>query len=171
MKSATKRILNSFPVLEKHLPSNESAILSDQILSNLSEVEQVFLRLIWFFENPNKENFNLESFYKHLDNEWLELALESVHMFFVDDTYLIQNPTHSIITDGDYYMNQSRFAEFLSENGLNYDRSKLGVYIKRGKAPKADITISGTNYWERSTCERFLEEQKNKKYWRNFTST
>ncbi|MGM0941360.1 MAG: hypothetical protein ACQEWU_10415 [Bacillota bacterium] len=162
MKTSTKHILDSFPALEKHLPSNESAILSDQVLSNLNEIEQVFLRLAWFFENPDKENFNLESFYKHLDNDWLELALECVHMFFMDDTYLIKDPTHSIITNGDYYLNQSRFAEFLSENGLNYDRFKMNKYISRGLVPAPDITISGTKYWERLTCERFLEEQKNK---------
>jgi len=159
MKSATKRIIEEFPVLEQYLDSNESVLLSDQVLAKLTDVEQVFLRLAWFFENPKKENFNLESFYKYLEDEWLELGLELVHQFFKKDSYLIKYPTHSIITDGDYYMNQSRFAEFLSENGLNYDKAKLSVYISRGKAPKHDIVISGTKLWERLTCERFLEEQ------------
>jgi len=159
MKQATKRILEYFPMLEKYLPSNENTILSDNALSQVSEVEQVFLRLTWFFENPEKENFNLETLYKQLDNDWLEFALEVILTFFKEDTYLIQNPSHSIITDGDYYMNQSRFAEFLNENGLKYDRSKLNVYLDRGIVPKPDIIISGTMYWERSTCEKFLYEQ------------
>jgi len=159
MKAATKKIMEELPVLEQYLNSNESTLLSDQVLSQLTNVEQVFLRLAWFFENPNKENFNLESFYKHLEDDWLEFGLELIHLFFRNDTYLIKEPTHSIITDGDYYMNQSRFAEFLSEHGLNYDKAKLSVYISRGKAPKADIIISGTKYWERPTCERFLKEQ------------
>jgi hypothetical protein len=47
-----------------------------------------------------------------------------IHLFFLKDTYLIQEPTHSIITEGDYYLNQIRFAAFLSENGLNYDKAK-----------------------------------------------
>lgn len=159
MKIATERIIEKFPMLEEELSSNENVLLSNHALEKLSEVEQVFLRLACFFEKPNEGNFNLESLYKHLNNEWLEFALEVIHTFFHKDTYLIQDPTHSIITDGDYYMNQSRFADFLKENGLNYDRSKLNIYIKRGKAPKADITIGGTKYWERSTCEKFLEEQ------------
>lgn len=162
MKTATKQIVEALPVIEKYLQSSENTLLTEQALSELNEVEQVFLRLAWFFENPKEENFNLESFYKRLDNEWLELALEVVYVFFRQDTFLIQKPTHSIITDGDYYFNQTRFAKFLSENGLNYGRSKLGVYIKRGKAPKADITLSGTNYWERSTCERYLQNELEK---------
>jgi hypothetical protein len=36
------------------------------------------------------------------------------------------------------------------------------MYIKRGIVPKADITISGTKYWERLTCGNFLEEQLRK---------
>lgn len=159
MKVATKQIVESLPVIEKYLKSNENTILTDQALSELNEVEQVFLRLAWFFENPNKENFNLESIYKHLDNEWLELSLEVVYTFFHKDTFLVQKPTHSIITDGEYYLNQSRFADFLKENGLPYDRAKLNIYIKRGKAPKPDITISGTKYWERLTCEQYLREE------------
>ena len=82
-----------------------------------------------------------------------------IHLFFLKDTYLIQEPTDSIIMAGDYYLKQGRFAAFLSESGLNYDKAKLSMYIKRGIAPKADITISGTKYWERLTCERFLEAQ------------
>jgi len=162
MKAATKRIMEEFPVLEKYLNSNESTLLSDQVLSKLTNVEQVFLRLAWFFENPNKENFNLESFYKHLEDDWLEFGLELIHLFFRNDTYLIKEPTHSIITDGDYYMNQSRFAEFLSENGVKYDKAKMSMYIKRGVVPRADITVSGIKYWERLTCEKFLEDQLQK---------
>lgn len=156
MKSATKRIIESFPVLKKHLLTEELPTNGD---SKLNQVEQVFLQLARFFENPNKEAFNLAVFYKDLDNEWLEFGLELIHRYFTDGTYLIKNPTHSIITDGDYYMNQTRFADYLKENGLNFDRAKLSMYIKRGIVPQADITISGTKYWERLTCENFLEEQ------------
>lgn len=162
--TASKKIIESFPILEEHVPSNESVILSDQILSKLNEVEQVFLRLIWFFENPEKENFNIEVLYKHLDNEWLEFALECIHTFFLQDTYLIKQPNHSIITDGDCYLTQSRFADYLSENGLKYDRSKLNMYVKRGIAPKADVIIGATNFWHVKTCEAFLKKQLAKQY-------
>jgi hypothetical protein len=56
IKTATKSIIEKLPVLEKYSNSNESTLLSDQVLSDLTEVEQVFLRLAWFFENPEKEN-------------------------------------------------------------------------------------------------------------------
>jgi len=159
-KIATDKIIEKFPALEKELYEVEG-----ESTSELSDVEQVFLDLALFFENPKEANFNLASLYKHLDNDWLEFALKTIHTFFHKDTFLIQDPTHSIITEGDYYMNQTRFAEFLNENGLNYDNAKLSVYISRGVVPEADITISGTKYWERTTCERFLEEQvqKNRK--------
>lgn len=160
MKNATAMIVERFPGLEKELKTNASSILIDQTLNELSDVEQVFLKLAWFFEEPDNENFNLESIYKHLQDQWLEFALEVIYVFFRQDTYLLQDPSHLIIRDGDYYMNQSRFAEFLNENGLKYDRAKLKVYIDRGKVPKPDIIISGTMYWERSTCEKFLHEQK-----------
>jgi len=162
MKQSTQLIVEQFPVLRDQLIKNESVILTDQVLSNLNQVESVFLRLAWFFENPNEQNFNLETLYKELDNDWLEMALEAIYIFFREDTYLISEPTHSIITEGDYYMNQSRFADFLQENGLNYDRSKLNVYLQRGIVPEPDITISGTEYWEKRNCERFLEEQLQK---------
>lgn len=161
-KIATDKIIEKFPVLEKEIDARKDESPTESTSLELTEAEQVFLDLALFFENPKEESFNLASLYEHLDNDWLEFALEVIHTFFHKDTFLIQDPTHSIITDGDYYMNQARFAEFLTENGLNYDNAKMSMYIKRGVIPDADITISGTKYWERLTCEIFLEEQLNK---------
>ena|SRR5699024_10618108 len=157
--NATKRVLEYFPALEKHIHGCRN---NDGDIPQLDAIENVFLQLVRFFQHPDKENFHLGTLYKQLDNDWLEFALEVIYIYFQQDTYLIRESNHSIITDGDYYMNQSRFAEFLNENGLKYDRSKLNVYIEREKAPAADIVISGTKYWERSTCERFLYEELNK---------
>lgn len=81
MKNATEKIIENFPNLEQYLGVNKSVLLTDEMLSNLSEVEQVFLKLAWFFESPETENFNLESFYKYLEDEWLELGLEAIHLF------------------------------------------------------------------------------------------
>jgi hypothetical protein len=162
MKIATEMIIDEFPMLESELNAYENVLLSNQALEILSEVEQVFLRLAWFFENPDKESFNLDSLYSQLDNDWLEFALEVIYTFFQKDTYLIQNPTSTIITGDDHYLNQSSFANFLKENGLNYDRSKLNVYLSREKTPKPDITISGTKYWKQSTCEAFLKDELQK---------
>lgn len=164
-KIATDKIIEKFPLVEKELIARDEESSTEHTSSELTEVEQVFLDLALFFENPKEENFNLACLYKHLDNDWLEFALEAIHTFFHKDTFLIQDPTHSIITDGDFYLNQARFAEFLTENGLNYDNAKLSMYIKRGIVPEADITISGTKYWERSTSEKFLEEQLKKDFY------
>lgn len=161
-KIATNKIIAELPALEKILIAKEGGHSKEESSSELSDVEQVFLDLALFFENASEENFNLANLYKHLDNDWLEFALESIQTFFYKDTFLIQYPTHSIITEDDHYMNQSKFADFLNENGLKYDNAKLSVYISRGVIPEADITISGTKYWLRSTCETFLEEQLQK---------
>jgi hypothetical protein len=37
-----------------------------------------------------------------------------------------------------------QFASYLKEEGLNYNRSKLNMYYKRGKVPEADLTIGDT---------------------------
>ena len=80
--------------------------------------------------------------------------------FFLKDTYLIQKPTLSILREpGENYFNQKQFADFLSEHGLNYDKRKLNVYYSRGKIPKADVELSGTPYWSKSTVEGFCKQE------------
>lgn len=160
MKQATKEILTYFPNLEKYLTDNESVILSDETLANLTDVEQTFLKLVWFFENPDKENFNLESIYKTLQDEWLEFSLEVIDLFFKRDTFLIKNQTTSFVTEKSIYFNQSQFADFLKENGLYFTRPKLNLYIKRDKMPKPDLVVGGTKYWFKSTCENYLQDEK-----------
>jgi hypothetical protein len=101
--------------------------------------------------------------YHHLDNEWLEFALELMSQFFREDTYLIQKPTHSILREKqDDYFNQKQFADFLSENGLKYDKRKLKVYYSRGKIPRADIELAGTPYWSKSTVEEYCLQEKSR---------
>jgi hypothetical protein len=101
--------------------------------------------------------------YHHLEDEWLEFALELMVQFFREDTYLIQKPTFSILREPtDNYFNQKQFADFLSENGLHYDKRKLNVYYSRGKLPKADIELAGTPYWSKYTVEGFYKKEKNR---------
>jgi hypothetical protein len=61
---------------------------------------------------------------------------------------------------GENYFNQKQFADFLSENGLHYDKRKLNVYYSRGKLPEADIELAGTPYWSKYTVEGFYEQEK-----------
>ena len=163
MKRSTKRIIEKFPKFKRKLKAYENILSVEEAMNGLTGVEAVFLKLAWFFEDPEQESFNIGLLYHHLDNEWLEFALELMSQFFREDTYLIQNPTHSILRETpDDYFNQKQFADFLSEHGLNYDKRKLNVYYSRGKIPKADIELSGTPYWSKSTVEKFCDQEKNR---------
>jgi hypothetical protein len=161
VKKSTKRITETFPNFEGKLKAYKNILLVEEAMKGLNQVEATFLKLAWFFEEPKHENFNIGLLYHHLDGEWLELALELITQFFIEDTYLIQQPTISIIREGkERFFNQKQFADYLSENGLNYDKRKLNVYYNRGKIPKADVELAGTPYWSRSTVEDFCEQEK-----------
>jgi hypothetical protein len=163
MKRSTKRIIEKFPNFKGKLKANENILLMEEAIKGLTEVDAVFLKLAWFFEAPEQESFNIGLLYHHLDNEWLEFALELMSQFFREDTYLIQKPTHSILRENqDDYFNQKKFADFLSENGLKYDKRKLNVYYSRGKIPKADLELAGTPYWSKSTVEEYCLQEKNR---------
>ncbi|MBZ5752052.1 hypothetical protein [Metabacillus rhizolycopersici] len=86
MKNVTKRIIENFPNLEK--------------TKEINTVEATFLHLAWFFEEPENQGFNIGLLYKHLDNDWLELALELIAQFFREETYFIQEPVLSFIRKG-----------------------------------------------------------------------
>jgi hypothetical protein len=104
VKKTTKRILEKFPKLEGKIVANESCLLAEEALKSY----RTFLKLAWFFEDPNKADFHLSSLYQHLDNGWLEWALELITLYFREDTYLIQKPSYSIIKEGgSHYLNQS----------------------------------------------------------------
>lgn len=162
MKRTTRRILEKFPNLEDKIEANDNGLLAEDALQSLSQVEQTFLKLACFFENPEQANFNLTCLYQNLDNSWLEWALELITLYFQEDTYLIQKPSYFIIQDGSEYVNQSHFAEYLNENGLTYTRQKIKTYLDRGKLPEADMEIDGTKYWKRSTVESYYEQEKNR---------
>lgn len=163
MKKSTKRIIETFPHFEDKLMTYKNNLLIEEAVKGLNAVEATFLNLACFFEDPEHEDFNIGFLYQHLDNDWLELALELITQFFKEDTYLIQQPTLSIIREGKgYFFNQKQFADYLSENGLNYDKRKLNVYYSRGKVPKSDIELAGTPYWSKSTVEDFCEQEKNR---------
>ena len=158
MKVATKQIVDKFPMLKTKLPDHESVLLSEETLKHLSDTEQFFLRMAWFFENPRKENFNLNTLFDQIDEEWLSFALESINVFFKRDTYLLDQTDFSIITEDSMYYSQSDFATYLNEHGFNYSRPKINTYKSRGTIPPPDITVSNVPYWELSTCESYLRE-------------
>jgi hypothetical protein len=163
VKKSTKRIIETFPHFEDKLIIYKNNLLVEEAVEGLNHVEATCLTLACFFEEPEHKNFNIGLLYQHLNNNWLELALELITQFFKEDTYLIEQSTFSIIRKGNNeYFNQKQFADFLSDSGLNYDKRKLSVYYSRGKIPKPDVELAGTPYWSKSTVEGFCEQEKNR---------
>ncbi|TCP24487.1 hypothetical protein EV207_12547 [Scopulibacillus darangshiensis] len=160
MKKATKIINDRFPFVEEKLATNENLFLATEALDSLNDIEKVFLRLAWFFENPNTESFDLNTLYKSLNDDWLELALECVVLFFKEDTVLIQKPNFSVLREDDDYLNQNQFANYLSDQGLPYNRSKLNVYLNRGLIPEPDLKVANKSYWRLSAVKAFCDKEQ-----------
>jgi hypothetical protein len=160
MKKTTGRIVESFPEFEGKLNAYENIELIEEALKGLDETQETFLKLAWFFENPEHENFNIGYLYRYLDNDWLEFALELITEYFREDTYLIRKPSYSLIKDGSDYLSLSQFADYLSEQGLRYDRQKLNLYYDRGKVPEPDLVIGGIKYWSIKTVQSFGESER-----------
>ncbi|PEB42250.1 hypothetical protein [Bacillus pseudomycoides] len=161
MKKTTQLIIKEFPVLEKYLNSHENIFLNQKALESLeSHVEKTFLELAWFFEEPEKNDFNVGKLYKHLQDDWLEFALDLLNTYFKHDTYLIKQSTHSILLNTDDYFSQTSFANFLNEEGFKYDQRKMSVYRKRGIIPKEDIIIAGVPYWSKFSVKSYAEKLK-----------
>jgi hypothetical protein len=161
MKLTTKMVLEVFPDLEERLLGEEN--YSEEVLNKMDPVKRTFLQLGCFFEHPGEGHFDLALLYQHLDDEWLELALELITRYFQEATYLIQKPSYSLIKDGSDYLNQTEFARYLTDQGVSYDRQKLNLYYERGKVPKADLLLGGgKKYWHLSSVQAFCEQEKNR---------
>ncbi|MDR7074166.1 hypothetical protein [Fictibacillus barbaricus] len=157
MKHTSKKILEVFPDIEE--------CLLGKVKGNkeVNPVKRTFLQLGTFFENPKQEHFDLAHLYPYLDDDWLELALELITLYFWEETYLIQKPSYSLIKDGSEYLNQTEFARYLTDQGVPYDRQKLNLYYERGKVPEANLLLgSGKKYWHLSSVQAFYEQEKNR---------
>ncbi|ASV70213.1 hypothetical protein [Cytobacillus kochii] len=161
MKKATEKVLEIFPVLESKITAYENVLLIEESMKGLNEIEKTFLKLIWFFEEPESQSFDIRNLYLHLTDEWLELTLELITDYFREETYLIQTkPTFSIIKEDDEYLGMSQLANYLTENGLNYSKQRINMAYKRGKMAEPDLVISGMKYWSIETAEKFLKGNK-----------
>lgn len=160
LKRATKKIVEYFPCLKNSIPNSESVILEQRTLDKLNDTEQVFLKMIWFFEQPHENNFNLYDLLEYVDGDWLSFALECIFVYFSEDTYLIKRPTFSVVTEDKVYLNQNGFTNFLNvhkdKHNKNFSRPMLNTYLKRGLIPKPDLTVADTKYWLKETCEEYL---------------
>lgn len=163
MKQSTGRILETFPVFKGKMNAYKNVLSAEEAMEGLNLVEATFLRLAWFFEDPEHQSFDIGLLYRQLDDDWLELALELTALFFREDTFLIKNPALSFVRKGSNgFFSQKQFANYLKENGLNYDRRKLNVYYHRGKIPEPDLELAGTVYWSRASVETFCEQEKSR---------
>jgi hypothetical protein len=160
MKKTTQRIVEQFANLKEKVVKKQGSSIVDDAIHLSNPVEQTFLQLALFFEYPEEAHFDLASLYKDLDNDWLEWALKLITQFFQEDTFLIQNPSFTMIKDGSDYLNLTQFAQFLTEQGLRYDRQKVNLYYERGKIPQPDLLIGGTKYWSRDTATKYSKEEK-----------
>ena len=160
MKKTTQRIVERFPNLKEKIVGKQGSLIVDDAIQLSNPVERIFLQLALFFEHPEEAHFDLASLYRDLDNDWLEWALELITQFFQEDTFLIQNPSFTMIKDGSDYLNLTQFAQFLTEQGLKYNRQKVNLYYERGKIPQPDLWIGGTKYWSRDTATKYSKEEK-----------
>ncbi|MCM3413206.1 hypothetical protein [Metabacillus litoralis] len=163
MKKSTQRILENFPAFKGKLKAYKNIGLVEEAMEGLNPVEATFLKLAWYFEEPEHEHFNIGFLYQHLDDDWLELALEVIAQFFREDTFLIKKPALSFVRKGSNgFFSQKQFADYLTENGLKYDKRKLNVYYHRGKIPEPDLELGGTTYWSKTSVETFCEQEKSR---------
>jgi hypothetical protein len=161
MKHTTKKILEVFPDLEQHLFGKEK--VNEESLNTFEPLRRTFLQLAMYFEDPGKSHFDLGLLYQHLDNDWLEFALELITRYFREETFLIQKTSYNLIKDGSDFLNLTEFARYLTNQGVPYDRQKLNLYYERGKVPKADLFLgNGKKYWHLSTVQDFCEQEKNR---------
>jgi hypothetical protein len=148
-------------MLKDKILAHENIELATDALKSLDQVQRTFLKLACFFENPDHEHFDLITLYQHLEDDWLEWALELITLYFREDTFLVKKPSFSIVKENDSnYLNQSQFANFLTENGLKYDRAKVKNYYDRGLIPTADLIVSGTKYWMKSTVQQYYQKEQ-----------
>ncbi|MDR0140156.1 hypothetical protein RFW18_20545 [Metabacillus idriensis] len=161
MKQSTGRILDTFPVIKGKMNAYENSLSAEEAMEGLNPVEATFLRLAWYFEDPEHQSFDIGLLYRQLDNDMLELALELMALFFKEDTFLIKKPGLSFVRKGSNdFFSQKQFADYLKENGLNFDKSKLNVYYRRGKIPEPELDLAGRVYWSKTLVERFCEKEK-----------
>lgn len=152
-KQSTLSIAAKFPFFLEPLSNDEEPFAS------FSEEEKVFYELARFFEEPNSRCFDFALLYKYLEGQWLLFALECLHEFFRQDTYLLPNNPVLIIQDSiNPLMNQTSFAKILAEKGFPFDLKKLNVYKKRGMLPEPDVLIENIPYWKKSTIEKYIEQ-------------
>lgn len=152
MKCSIKYISEYYPKVTEKL--NETDL-------DLSEKEEVFYKLVLFFQSPEYQEFDLSILYEKLDGEDLRVALNSITIFFKKDTYLMdESETFTIVKENEMF-NQKMFSEYLIENGFPTMNNKaLNVYYGRNQLPEPDLIIGNKPYWSKAKVENYAERLK-----------
>lgn len=171
MKKATSLVIEKLPILKDHIKADENMLVRQHALDGLdNEVERTFLKLIWFFEKPGSNDFDLKNLYMQLKDEWLVFALDVIDFYFKEDTYLIQESTDLVLISDDY-LDQNGASRYLESKGLNFPQGKIATYILRGKFPREDLIISGKKFWRKSTIDKYASEFQTKEDTRDTRDT
>lgn len=125
----------------------------------LSTVENVFYKLVLFFQEPNKYAFELNLIYAYLNENDLAFAIKSVVDFFHAEKELKGISLYDSLDKNEIY-NAVMFANYLTNNGINYSSGKLRMYYERGIIPNADTFINGVPHWFENTVKDFTKKQK-----------
>lgn len=162
MKNASKLIIEKFPYLHEHINAHQNVLARQQVINDMdNQIEETFIELLWFFEDPNNNSFDLQVVYKTLNDDWLLFALEVIEVFFRNDLYLINKPLNSLIVTDDY-VDQSGASRQLILNGLeSYTQNKVATYIYRDTFPEPDLIISNKRYWKKSTISDYAKMENN----------
>lgn len=151
MNQTLNYILDNYPNVKKKINGQNV---------QLTNTEDVFFQLAKFVENPEQYSFNINLLYKFLENDDLIFALQTILYFFRNETYLIQDKESFIVQQKkERILNQTGFADYLKENGLNYYPAKIRVEYYRGKLPKPDIMINEKPHWYETTVKLFTQKK------------
>lgn len=157
----------SLNYLYKEYPRVQQKINGDEI--QLTNVEDIIMQLAMFIRQPDKYSLNVGLFYKTLEGEDLTKALSALVYFFQSDTYLIKDKESFIFPnmDKEKMYNQTNFARYLKDEGLNWTQGKIAMYLIRDNFPAPQTNVNGKPYWYESTVKMFAEEEKIKQAQKN----
>jgi hypothetical protein len=101
--------------------------------------------------------------FSSLDSENLELALNAIKYRFTPQKNIYQVETKPLIIKEEAtprYVSQTEIAEMLNAEGIDGDRRKVSVYIKKGYLPKPQVYVGTVPGWTESVIKEWIEDYK-----------
>lgn len=129
--------------------------------ADLSESENVLISLAAALFNGSKKvdvtDFSL------LKNEDLQLAVNALVYRYEPVKSLYKVETEPFILKEDTavkYVSQNQIAEMLNENGIEGDRRKVSVYLKKGYLPEPSAFVGTAPGWTEDVIREWIEDYK-----------